>query len=111
MTKPRKSEPLAAVHETMRDLHRAGVIDDARMSKFDATCMEVGQSAPQRRNRLRRSMLSFLVFKDVKDKWRWRLVAADGRVIAESGESYRLRKECLEAIALVKSSPAASIVV
>lgn len=30
----------------------------------------------------------FEVYKDGAFEWRWRLVAANGRVIADSGESY-----------------------
>jgi uncharacterized protein YegP (UPF0339 family) len=38
------------------------------------------------------------------NQWRWRLRAANGRIVAESGESYHNRSDCLAAITLVKES-------
>jgi uncharacterized protein YegP (UPF0339 family) len=38
------------------------------------------------------------------DQWRWRLVAANNRIIANSGESYFNKTDCLHAIGLVKGS-------
>jgi putative transcriptional regulator len=35
-----KTSILAAVHETMSDLHRFGFIDMHKMKKFDALCLE-----------------------------------------------------------------------
>lgn len=37
-------------------------------------------------------------------QWRWRLVAGNNRIIANSGESYFNKSDCLHAIALVKGS-------
>ncbi|MGQ0696902.1 MAG: helix-turn-helix domain-containing protein [Panacagrimonas sp.] len=36
---PRKSRILATVHESAKELHRAGVIDVRRMHEYDALCM------------------------------------------------------------------------
>ncbi|RRW46565.1 DUF1508 domain-containing protein [Pseudomonas luteola] len=36
--------------------------------------------------------------------WRWRLVANNGKIIADSGEGYRSRQHCEDGIALVKST-------
>lgn len=33
-----------------------------------------------------------------KDGWRWRLKAANGRIVAESGEAYTRRSSALRAI-------------
>jgi uncharacterized protein YegP (UPF0339 family) len=44
-----------------------------------------------------------------RNEWRWRLRAANGRIIAESGESYRNREDCLAAITLVKGSGQAPV--
>jgi uncharacterized protein YegP (UPF0339 family) len=46
----------------------------------------------------------YWVRRDAGNQWRWRLRAANRRVIAESGESYHNRDDCLAAIALVKGS-------
>ena len=35
-----KSRILAAVHETAGDLHRLGFIDQRKMRKFDALCLD-----------------------------------------------------------------------
>lgn len=49
-------------------------------------------------------MLKFKVYVDNSGEWRWRLVAGNNKVIADSGESYKEKKDCEEAIVLVKSA-------
>ena len=46
---------------------------------------------------------AFHVYKDNAGEWRWSLKAANGRVIADSGEGYRDRGDCIHAIELVRS--------
>jgi len=46
---------------------------------------------------------AFHVYKDNAGEWRWNLKAANGRIIADSGEGYKDRADCLHGIELVKS--------
>src|ERR1700749_4714623 len=46
---------------------------------------------------------AFHVYKDNGGEWRWSLKAANGRVIADSGEGYNDRGGCIHAIELVRS--------
>ena len=46
---------------------------------------------------------AFHVYKDKAGEWRWSLKAANGRVIADSGEGYRDRGGCIHSIELVRS--------
>lgn len=39
MTKNYKNEALAALHETVQDLHEAGLIDSRTMRDFDESCL------------------------------------------------------------------------
>ncbi len=39
MTKRYKSNALAALHETMQDLHEIGLVDKKTMRKFDSSCL------------------------------------------------------------------------
>lgn len=39
----------------------------------------------------------FVVY-EAKDGWRWRLVAANGRIIADSGEAYTRKHGCERAV-------------
>jgi hypothetical protein len=48
--------------------------------------------------------MRFIVFKDVADQFRWRLVAANGKKIADSAEGYWNRSDCLAGIELVKAT-------
>jgi len=48
--------------------------------------------------------MKYKVYKDSSKKWRWRLVAANGRTLADSGEGYRNKQDCLSAIERVKGS-------
>ena len=46
----------------------------------------------------------FRVYEDAAGEWRWRLVAGNDQIIAESGEGYRDKRYCLHGIELVKDS-------
>ena len=46
----------------------------------------------------------YFVYRDTGNYWRWRLVASNGRTIADSGEGYFNKADCLHGIALVKQS-------
>ena len=52
---------------------------------------------------------TFQVYEDAAGEWRWRLVAGNDRVIADSGEGYSDRRDCLHAIELVKDSREARV--
>ncbi len=43
-------------------------------------------------------------------QWRWSLYAGNHQMIANSGESYWNKSDCLAAIALVKNSASAPVV-
>jgi uncharacterized protein YegP (UPF0339 family) len=51
----------------------------------------------------------FRVYKDAAGEWRWRLVAGNGRLVAESGEGYQHKADCLHGIELVKASADAQV--
>jgi uncharacterized protein YegP (UPF0339 family) len=53
--------------------------------------------------------MEYQVFRDRAGFWRWLLRATNGLKIADSGEGYVNRSDCLRAIALVKGSNAAPI--
>jgi uncharacterized protein YegP (UPF0339 family) len=42
--------------------------------------------------------MNYLIYKDTAGEWRWRLVDANGRIIADSSMSYRLKSDCLNAV-------------
>lgn len=48
--------------------------------------------------------MNYVVYRDRTGQWRWRLMAANHKVIADSGESYLSKTSCYEGIRLVKSS-------
>ena len=41
-------------------------------------------------------------YRDRRGQWRWRFVAANGRIIADSGEGYNSLAACDHAIAVLK---------
>ncbi|MGE8272407.1 YegP family protein [Stenotrophomonas geniculata] len=45
----------------------------------------------------------FVIYKDTASRFRWRLFAHNGRVIADSGESYKYREDCVDGARLVAS--------
>ena len=53
--------------------------------------------------------MAYLIYRDAANQWRWRLVAANNRIIAASGEGYHNKSDCQHAISLVKGSSAAPV--
>lgn len=47
---------------------------------------------------------TYNVYKDASGQWRWQLVAANNRIVADSGEGYHNKQDCLSAIELVRNS-------
>jgi uncharacterized protein YegP (UPF0339 family) len=54
-------------------------------------------------------IMFYNIYKDSAGQWRWRLYAANNKIIANSGEGYFNKADCLSAIALVKSSTNAPV--
>lgn len=50
------------------------------------------------------STATFEVFQDRASEWRWRLVAANGNIIADSGEGYTSKQGVKRGIDSVKRS-------
>lgn len=53
--------------------------------------------------------MAYYVYRDRANEWRWFLLAANRRKLADSGEGYRNKSDCLAAIALVKGSSNAPV--
>jgi len=53
--------------------------------------------------------MTYYYYKDNKGEWRWRLKAANGRIVADSGEGYSSEQECLADIKRVKGSADAPV--
>lgn len=51
---------------------------------------------------------TFEVFQDNAGEWRWRLVAANGNIIADSGEGYQSKQGVKRGIDSVKRSAASA---
>lgn len=41
------------------------------------------------------------MYKDAQGQWRWRIVSANGRILADSGEAYKRRHDCLRGVNVV----------
>jgi uncharacterized protein YegP (UPF0339 family) len=48
--------------------------------------------------------MAYYMYRDVQGQWRWYLLAANNRKIAESGEGYHNKQDCRNAITLVSTS-------
>jgi len=53
--------------------------------------------------------MAYHIYQDKQGYWRWYLQAANNRKIADSGEGYHNRQDCLAAINLVKGSGSAPV--
>lgn len=52
----------------------------------------------------------YVMYRDAKNEWRWRLFSANNKIIAVSSEGYVNKADCRHSIDLVKSSTGAAIV-
>lgn len=48
--------------------------------------------------------MRFVIYVDVVGEFRWSFVAKNNKKVADSGEGYQRRKDCLKAIALLRRS-------
>lgn len=46
----------------------------------------------------------YVIYKDNNKQYRWRYVASNGNKIADSGESYWNKTDCLNGISIMKGS-------
>lgn len=53
--------------------------------------------------------MQYVMYKDSAGYWRWYLLAGNNRKIANSGEGYYNKSDCIAAINLVKGSGQAPI--
>lgn len=53
--------------------------------------------------------MAYYIYKDHAGEYRWRLVASNSKVIADSGEGYRNKSDCQYGIQLVKGSANAPV--
>lgn len=42
--------------------------------------------------------MKFEIYRDNNDEWRWRLISSNGRIMADSGESYKSKQGVMKAI-------------
>lgn len=55
--------------------------------------------------------MKFNIYKDKRGEFRWRLVTANGQIIAASGEGYKRKADCLSGIrTVIEAGPGAPIV-
>ena len=55
--------------------------------------------------------LTFEVYKDKADEYRWRLKAANGRIIGTSGQGYEAKADCMHGIDLIQMGAAKAKVI
>jgi uncharacterized protein YegP (UPF0339 family) len=51
----------------------------------------------------------FVIYKDKRGEYRWRLVAANGEPIADSAEGYVRRADCVAGVNLVRGASGAPV--
>lgn len=56
------------------------------------------------------TQVTYYIYKDRTGEWRWFLMTSNARKIADSGEGYKNRSDCLAAIRLVQSSARANVI-
>ncbi|WP_165229345.1 YegP family protein [Aquisphaera insulae] len=53
-------------------------------------------------------MAKFTIFKDAKGEFRWRLLAKNGKIVADSGEGYKTKVSCKRGIEILKTEATAA---
>jgi uncharacterized protein YegP (UPF0339 family) len=52
--------------------------------------------------------ITFVVYKDAKGEFRWRLKGRNWETLGDSGEGYKNHADCLSAIGIIRRDAAAS---
>lgn len=93
----------------MTDIPRRSALMSAVavLTSMTAPAAKASASAPP----LQKSGLKFEVFVDGNGEFRWRLKAANGRPIASSGEGYKAKAGCRNAIDVIKRGASTATVV
>jgi uncharacterized protein YegP (UPF0339 family) len=83
------------------------VSDYGQASKeADTRCLRRGKPEPEGHDEILHLQATY---KDKAGEWRWYLRAVNGKRLADSGEGYKNKKDCLDAIDLVKGSKDAKV--
>jgi len=55
--------------------------------------------------------MKFQIYPDKKGEYRWRLLAHNGKIIADSGEGYKRKAACVKGVKLIQLlGPSAALV-
>lgn len=54
--------------------------------------------------------MKFQIYKDKAGEWRWRLLASNGNIVADSGEGYQQKAACETAVRNIKVAGSAASV-
>lgn len=55
--------------------------------------------------------MKFQIYQDKAGEWRWRLLASNGNIVADSGEGYTTKVACLDTIDRIKTASVSAEVV
>jgi uncharacterized protein YegP (UPF0339 family) len=66
----------------------------------------LGGAGAQEKGKGQKERLTFEVYKDAKDEFRWRLKAGNGQVIATAGQGYKSKADCEHGIQIIKDGAA-----
>jgi uncharacterized protein YegP (UPF0339 family) len=54
-----------------------------------------------------RARFKFVLYRDTRRQWRWRLVSSNGKIVADCGEGYRHRTDAVSIIAAIRGGATA----
>lgn len=79
-------------------------------SAVSLSAKRMNPNAPTRGFGVEKLSATFECYKDATDEWRWRLRHENGRIIADSGQSYTSHENALNGIRSVKANaPTAAV--
>lgn len=81
----------------MTDLDPSTLPDDAKADLRALAKQGLKLTTEKRRSRVQ-------VYLDADDSWRWRFMSGNGRVLADSGQGYTRRIDCMRALEIVTAS-------
>lgn len=50
-----------------------------------------------------KGVMVFFIYQDDKGEWRWQIRSANGRTMADSGEGYKSKQNCQNAVDTIKA--------
>jgi len=110
-TYTRVPDLIAEIQEFIKARNIAFHASSDKMNQLSASVLPAAEKIVSELSRMvseEKLGMTYQLYRDAQREWRWRLKAANGRIIANSSQGYRTKQDCLDDINRIRGNAAAS---